>query len=75
MDQTMPYVLALVLAATVVMAALARMITRPRARAHDGPSDSRMAISTEGMKVCPRCRMGNMWSERTCSACGSRLRG
>ena len=34
-----------------------------------------LAASTEGMKVCPKCAMGNLWTERSCAACGSPLRG
>ncbi len=34
-----------------------------------------LATSTEGMKICPRCGMGNLWTERNCSACGNALRG
>lgn len=37
--------------------------------------DDRLATSTEGMKVCPKCGMGNLWTERNCSACGNPLRG
>ena len=33
------------------------------------------AVSTEGMKVCPKCGMGNLWTERRCSACGNGLKG
>ncbi len=37
--------------------------------------DDQLATSTEGMKICPQCGMGNLWTERSCSACGNRLRG
>ena len=37
--------------------------------------DDHLATSTEGMKICARCGMGNLWTERHCSACGNRLRG
>jgi hypothetical protein len=37
--------------------------------------DDGLATSTEGMKVCPKCGMGNLWTERRCSACGNPLRG
>lgn len=75
MDQTFLYVLALVLAVTVIMGALARIITKPRTAAHEGPGESSIAASTEGMKICPKCGMGNLWTERRCSACGNGLRG
>jgi hypothetical protein len=75
MDPTVMTVLALVLAATVIMGALVRIITRPRTTAHQGAGESPFAISTEGMKVCPRCGMGNLWTERRCSSCGNGLKG
>jgi hypothetical protein len=37
--------------------------------------DGGLGVSTEGMKICPKCRMGNLWTGRSCSACGSPLRG
>jgi hypothetical protein len=33
------------------------------------------AVSTEGSVRCPTCGMGNLWNERTCSACGAPLPG
>jgi hypothetical protein len=75
MDQPFLYVIALVLAATVIMGALARIITRPRTAARQGAGESSIAVSTEGMKICSRCGMGNLWTERRCSACGNGLRG
>ena len=75
MDQTFLYVLALVLAVIVIMGALARIITRPATPAHQGAAESPIAVSTEGMKICPKCGMGNLWTERRCSACGNGLRG
>ena len=75
MDQTFLFVLALVASVTVVMGALARIITRPQRAAHQGAGESPLAASTEGMKVCPKCGMGNLWTERRCSACGNGLKG
>lgn len=75
MDQMLLYVLVLVLAATVIMGALARIITRPQAAAQQGAGESPIAVSTEGMKICPKCGMGNLWTERRCSACGNGLKG
>jgi hypothetical protein len=74
MDQTL--LLAIVVAAIVVMMlALARIMTRPRPTAGQAAGDSPIAVSTEGMKICPKCGMGNLWTERRCSACGGGLRG
>lgn len=45
------------------------------ARRPSSDPTSGLATSTEGMKVCPKCGMGNLWTERRCSACGQALRG
>ncbi len=45
------------------------------ARRPSSDPESTLSTSTEGMKVCPKCGMGNLWTERDCSACGNRLRG
>jgi hypothetical protein len=34
-----------------------------------------LATSTEGMKVCPKCGMGNLWTQSRCAACKRPLRG
>jgi len=73
MDQT--YLLAIVVAVAVIMVALARIISRPRPSASEAAGESRIGVSTEGMKICPRCGMGNLWTERRCSSCGSALKG
>ena len=69
------FLVALVVAIVVVMVALARIIVRPRAPAEATAADSPIAVSTEGMKVCPRCGMGNLWTESRCITCGAALRG
>ena len=73
MDQT--FLLVLVVPLVVVMVALARIVTRPRTPADESASDSPIGVSTEGMKACPQCGMGNLWTERHCSACGADLKG
>ncbi len=73
-DQT--YLLILAVAAIVAIGAV--LIIRDRMRRDDRettPVDSPYATSTEGMKVCPRCGMGNLWTDRTCISCGSALKG
>lgn len=81
MDQSLLFVLALVLAVIVVMGSVAWIITRPRTQARAGagpasdPDESPIAVATEGMKICPKCGMGNFWAERRCGACGNGLRG
>jgi hypothetical protein len=67
--------LALIAAIAVVMLALARILVRPSPPAEEAVVDSPIAVSTEGMKVCPKCGMGNMWTESRCITCGSGLKG
>lgn len=74
MDQLL--LVLLVLTAAIAIAAMLLSRTRRRTElAALGPPESQYAVSTEGMKVCPKCGMGNMWAERRCSACGTSLRG
>ena len=73
MDQT--FLLALLVAFVVVLVALARIVTRPRPSADEIAGESSIGVSTEGMKICPKCGMGNLWTERSCSGCGSALKG
>jgi hypothetical protein len=66
----------LALAAAVAVAALALATSRRRREEQAAdPPESQFAVSTEGMKVCHRCGMGNLWTERTCSSCGVSLKG
>ena len=74
MDQS----LLLVLALASPVAVGARIDLRPawrRTAAGASPAESPFAVSTEGMKICPKCGMGNLWTERTCIACGGELKG
>lgn len=71
MDQLL-LLLALAVAVAVAAMLLVRMRSRPPA---PPPGESMLATSTEGMKICPKCMMGNLWTARSCSACGSALKG
>jgi hypothetical protein len=74
MDQLL--LVLLVVTAALAIAAVLLGRTRRRATAAAMPApESPFAVSTEGMKICPKCGMGNLWTERKCSACGSSLRG
>ena len=74
MDQSQLLVLALAVAAAVAAVSYLRSRRQADVRAAP-PPESQFAVSTEGMKVCQRCGMGNLWTERTCSACGTALKG
>jgi hypothetical protein len=73
MDQSL--LLLLAIAAIVALGAWALIRMRLNRDSRDAARDSPLATSTEGMKVCPACGMGNLWTERRCSACGKELRG
>ena len=66
--------LLLALAAAVVLAILALMVLLRRPTPATAP-DSPYGASTEGEKRCPKCSMGNLWTDRTCISCGARLPG
>lgn len=72
MDQTQLY--ALIVAAAIGIAAVILISVRQRRDADDSGA-SPFAASTEGEKRCPKCGMGNLWTEDHCSACGAKLPG
>ena len=37
------------------------------------PPESPFAASTEGETRCPKCGMGNIWTDATCVSCGATL--
>ena len=39
------------------------------------PKESPYAVSTEGEKRCPKCGMGNQWTDSRCVSCGADLPG
>jgi hypothetical protein len=72
-DQT--YLLVLAVALVVALGALFAMLLRPRKPATPEGSESTFAVSTEGMKICPKCGMGNLWTDRSCISCRTPLKG
>ena len=73
MDETM--LLFLIGAAIVGVVAVGLILLRRGSESAQASADSPFAASTEGSKLCPRCGMGNLWTERTCISCGARLKG
>ena len=71
MEQTQ--LLALTIAAGVGV--LATLVILRRQRRDREPIESLYAASTEGEKRCPKCGMGNLWTDATCIACKARLQG
>ncbi len=73
MDQ---YLLALIVALIVAVVALAVIRMRMQRETDESVApESPFATSTEGMKVCPKCGMGNLWTDRRCISCGTALKG
>ncbi len=66
-----PIVVALAVLALIALSAIVWLLVRGRPPRSDSP----FAASTEGAKRCPRCGMGNLWTERQCASCGEPLPG
>lgn len=66
--------IALLIAVGVAMLALLVRVRRERHEREDASADSPIAMSSEGMKLCPSCATENLWTDSTCVACGRRLR-
>lgn len=73
MDQTQQLVAMTLAAALGILATLA--ILRRDRKAVETPRESQFAASTEGEKICPRCGMGNLWTDNRCISCGGKLPG
>jgi hypothetical protein len=74
MDQS--YLLLLALAVLIALGAVAIIRDRILRESQEAtPPESPFATSTEGMKICPNCGMGNLWTDRQCISCGTALKG
>jgi hypothetical protein len=73
MDQTQLLFAITLVAALGILATLA--ILRKDRRATEPPRESPFAASTEGEKRCPKCGMGNLWTDDRCITCGTKLPG
>ncbi len=71
MDQTV--LVALVAAALIGLLAVGLILRRERS-AQQAAGESPFGVSTEGMKTCPRCGRGNLWTDASCLYCGAKLR-
>ncbi|MBA2373854.1 MAG: hypothetical protein H0V74_06590 [Chloroflexi bacterium] len=72
MDQQ-SQLIALIVSAAIGVLATYLIIRRDRKRSEDDSRESRFAVSTEGMKRCPSCGMGNLVTDATCSSCHRKL--
>ena len=62
----------LVAAAFVGLLAVLVILRRDR-RKREAQDEGSYAASTEGETRCPKCGMGNMWTDTTCISCGAQL--
>jgi hypothetical protein len=67
--------LALSVAVLVGVVATLLIINRQRRERDAATKESPFATSTEGEKRCPRCGMGNLWTDKTCITCKAPLPG
>ncbi len=67
--------LLLLMAATAVGILAMLVMVRRQRRDSTPEGESRYAASTEGEKRCPKCGMGNLWTDRNCISCKARLPG
>jgi hypothetical protein len=65
----------LIIVAAVGMVSLLAIVRRERMEARAAAAENQFAASTEGEKRCPKCGMGNLWTDATCITCGARLPG
>jgi hypothetical protein len=68
-----PLLLALLGACAVALAALLVRISRERRERAAATRESPIAMSSEGIKLCPACAAENLWTDTTCVACGRRI--
>ena len=74
MDLTAQLLL-LVAAVGVLAVSLATIKRRQRLEREAATRESPYGTSTEGEKRCPKCGMGNLWTDRNCISCEARLPG
>jgi hypothetical protein len=72
MDQRLLLVALLVACVVGILALLAR-VRRERAEGRDATRESPIAMSSEGVKLCPSCAAANLWTDATCVGCGRRF--
>ncbi len=64
-----------IIAAVVGLVAVILIMRRVRHQEEEATAESPFAASTEGEKRCPKCGMGNLWTDDRCISCGAHLRG
>jgi uncharacterized paraquat-inducible protein A len=72
MDQQLLLV-ALLGACAVAFLSLLVRIRREQDERDDATRESPIAMSSEGVKLCPSCATENMWTDTRCLRCGRHL--
>jgi hypothetical protein len=67
--------LVLIVVAVIGIVAILLILRRFRVEDEGADRENPYAVSTEGMKRCPKCGFGNLVTDQTCSSCGERLPG
>ena len=74
-DNVNENVIGLIASSLVAVLAAILILRRQRHDREDATAERPFAVSTEGEKRCPKCGMGNLWTDTTCIACGANLPG
>lgn len=72
MDQDTQLLL-LIGAAVLGIVATLVIVRRQRVEDEHAAVETQFAVSTEGMKRCPHCGIGNLVTDSTCASCGKQL--
>jgi hypothetical protein len=73
MEQQPLLLLVLLGACAVAVLALLLRIRREKGEKDDATRESPIAMSSEGVKLCPSCASENRWMDTRCVHCGKRL--
>jgi hypothetical protein len=65
--------LALLGACALAMVALLLHLRRERREHTEATRESPIAMSSEGVKLCPSCAAENIWTDKRCVGCGRQL--
>jgi hypothetical protein len=72
-DQQQLLLVALIAAAAVGLLAVVVHVARERGEREEAERDSPIAMSSEGVKLCPHCAADNLWTDTRCIGCGRPL--
>jgi hypothetical protein len=72
MDQQL-LLLALLGVCAIAMISLFARVRRERIEKDDATRESPIAMSSEGVKLCPSCATENLWMDARCVQCGKHL--